>query len=425
MLPSILKIPSFRALWLGQAISQVGDAFYYLIFMFMVNKLTGSLVMVGYVAALESLPYLLVGPYAGVLADRLDRKKIMLASDLCSAIILILLAIPTFLAGKPPVWLLLVTPFVLSSIRCFFLPAKSAAIPNLVSPERTMEANALSATTQSVVPLLSLSVSASVLAVLYQLSPMWFFLSAIALNSLSFFGSAAFIATLPAIVPDRKDAHAAHPLTDFKTGMGYIRGRHELKVLIVLLTVFKLAVAPFFVVYLAANSAWFGGKPQTLAWFEFAFFLGMVASSIAMGKVKVERPLLWFSWGLAICGLAVAGMAAAPNFWNFVACNIIAGLAIPAADIPANTYLQVSVPDKLRGRVGSVLNMVATGVMPIGSVLGGVLVAREGLITGFLVMGFGMAGACLVGFVDRHFRNSPMQGPEPVSHVPAEVAFMA
>jgi MFS family permease len=428
LLPSVLRIPSFRALWLGQAISQLGDAFYYVIFMFMVSKITGSLVMVGYVGALETLPFLLFGPYAGVLADRIDRRRIMLASDLLSGLFLSMLAVTIAVSGKPPVWCLLVTPFMLSSVRCFFAPAKSAAIPSLVPIERVLEANAISSTTQTVMPLISLSLSASVLSLLYTLSPLWFYLSAVSINATSFLVSAAFISRLPEVRPHREDAHEAHPFTDFKLGLYYIWGRHELKVLTALLTVFRLSVAPFFVVYLAANAKWFGGKPQSLVWFEFSFFLGMVVSSAAMTRQKPARPLYWFASGLAVCGISVGAMAVVPTYWNFIFCNVVAGLAIPAADIPVMTYLQVSVPDAFRGRVNSVREMISMGVMPVGSVFAGFMVARFGLAIAFYAMGIGMVGGCLFGLLDGRFRNARLvvpAGPLAVEDRGTEVAFIA
>jgi MFS family permease len=424
---SVLKIPAFRALWLGQAISQLGDAFYYLIFMFMVQKVTGSSAMVGLVGALETIPYLIFGPYAGVLADRLDRRRIMMFSDLASGMCLVGLAASIWVFGKPPLAALFVAPFVLSSVRCFFMPAKSAAIPRLVPGDKVLEANSISMTTQTVMPLISLGLSASVLSLLFGLSPMLFYLSAVGLNSLSFFGSAAFISRLPVLRADRTRGHDSHSFSDFKEGLRYINGRHDLKVLTVLLTVFRLSVAPFFVVYLAANEQWFGGKPQTIAWFEFSFFAGMVAASLVMGRQRPQRPLYWFATGLAICGASVAAMAFTPYVWLFILWNAIAGLALPPGEIAAATYLQLSVPDGFRGRVNSVRDTISQGVMPIGLYLGGILVARCGLVTAFLVMGIGMFGACLVGFFDRGFREARMPRSEPVeSPAPAaEVAFTA
>lgn len=409
----VLRIRPFRDLWLGQAISQMGDAFYYVAFMFMVKKVTGQDAMVGAVGALETLPFLVFGPYAGVLADRIDRRRIMLASDLLSGLALVFFGATILLNGKPPVPLLLAIPFALSTIRVFFTPAKSAAIPALVPDRALTAANSLSMTTQNLMPMIGLGVTAGVLSALYTLSPAAFYASTVGLNALSFFGSAIFIAKLPPLMPDRKDAHETHPIADLIEGARYLRNRHDLLVFTVMLAVFRLCVAPFFVVYLAVNDRWFGGKPQTIAWFEFSFFVGMIVSSYAAGRIKAKRPAWWFCLGLATVGVTVFAMAFSPHFWLFVLWNVGAGLAIPVADLPIITYLQRSVPDAFRGRVNAVREMISTGVMPIGMSMAGALVARIGVEWMFILMGAGMTGACLGGLLDRRFRNIEL--PEPMS----------
>jgi MFS family permease len=437
---SLLRIRAFRDLWFGQAISQIGDAFYFLIFMFMVGKVTGSVAAVGYVGALESLPFLLFGPYAGVLADRMDRRRVMLLSDIISAITLTLFGLVLMDAPTPPIWLMYVVPAVLSSTRVFFMPAKGAAVPALVPAEQLQLANGLSMVTQNLMPLIGLAISAAVLGALYAGSPKWFFLSAIVLDSASFYVSAAYIRRLPEILPERTDTKETHPLEDFRQGMSFIRKRRDLVVLILLLTVFRLFVAPFFTVYIAANEAWFGGKPQSLAWFEFSFCLGMVVSSTFVGKLQTRRPAVAFSVGLAVVGVSVAFLGLAPDISQtilgpfgpltaravfycslslFVFWNLLAGLAVPFADIPIGVYLQLSVPDAYRGRVNSVLQMIATGVMPVGMMLGGVMVQRIGVEAGFLIMGAGMLAACLAGLADPAFRRIRMPGVEEPNSVPA------
>lgn len=424
---SPLRIPAFRNLWLGQAISQVGDSFYFVIFAFMVLKITGSPVMVGFVSALETLPYLLFGAYAGVIADRIDRRKIMLLSDQLSACLLAGFATTVYLCnGKPPVAILMVTAASLSIIRVFFMPARGAAIPALVPEEMLLKANSISAATQNVMPLFSLSLSAGVLAILFQISPTWFFLSAVLLNMLSFVGSAIFIAKLPKILPDREAVHEAHPIQDLKDGISYVRGHHELWVMLGLQLLLNLVISPFFVVYLVANKRWFHDLPQNLAWLEFSFFAGMVLSSVLVGRLKITRPGLGYVFAMVGVGMSVVMMGFTPNFWLFVLWNVLAGLFIPFSSIPVNTYMQLTVPDAYRGRVNSAWTTVSVGVQPIGMSLGGLLVQYAGLVGAFVTMGAGMAIFGTIGLLDRQFRQ--MRMPErqvPLESVVAEMTVEA
>ncbi len=428
-----LKNRAFRDLWLGQAISQMGDAFYYITFMFMVKKVTGSTAMVGVVGVLETLPYLLLGPHAGVLADRMDRRRIMLLSDLVSAGTLILFASIIFMQGKPPVAMMLVTVCLLTCVRCYFMPAKSAAIPSIVPGPMLMRANALSQTTANIMPLLGLGLSAGVLGILYATSPSLFFGLAVLINATSFLGSAWFISRLPKILPERQISTATHAMSDFKAGIRFINGRHDLKVLIVLLTLFRLGVAPFFVVYVAANDLWFGGKPQTLAWFEFSFCVGMIGGNWAMTKFNPRHPTQFFMAGLSVCGISVGLMAVSPWTWAFVVLNVLAGLSIPFADLPWLTYSQRSVPNEYQGRVNAITQMTATGAMPIGMGVGGVMVERYGVVVGFAGMGVIMVVGTLLGLLDRQFRRvvmpdevhisepTPSQSAQPALHLQNEI----
>ncbi len=402
----ILRIRPFRNLWLGQAISQFGDAFYYVVFLFMVKRITGSSAMVGYVGALEALPYLLFSPYAGVLADRMDRRRIMLASDLISGAILALFALSLLVWPKPETWVLLTVPCILSIVRCFFMPAKSAAIPSLVPTENLLTANALSMTTQSLMPLLGLGMSASVLGALYAISEKWFFTTAVTVNLISFFLSAYFIFQLPQVIPDRKDVAEKHPMQDFRDGISFVRRRKDLTVLLVCLTIFRLMVAPFFVTYVVANERWFDGRPQTLSWFEFSFFALMAVFSVVVGKLKIQRPTITFMIGLGGIGVLVAAMAFARNFWVFLGLQALCGICVPFADIPIGTYMQSSVPDAFRGRVNALLSMIATGIMPIGMAAAGLIVETVGLPNTFLIMGGGMLAGTMLGFLSPDFRNA-------------------
>lgn len=416
---SLLKIPAFRNLWLGQSISQIGDALYYVSFMFMVEKLTGSLAMVGYVGAVEVLPFFLFGPYTGVLADRMDRRKILLASDLFSGAILIVLAILGLVLTVPPTWSLFVAAFCLSTVRAFFMPTHNATIPAIVPADRLMPALAFSMGTMNFVRMAGLAFSATVMGVVYATSQKWFFVAICALNALSFLGSAVFVAKLPPVLPDREHTEEHHVWREFRDGLLYVLKHKVLLTFRIVGPLFAMMVAPFFVVYVASNKAWFGGKPQVLAWFELSFFLGMIIGSALIGRVKVTRPGASFCIALAVVGLGIGLMGLTRNFWMFAFWNLVCGVAVPFGDIPSQTYTNLAVPDALRGRVNSLIMMSWTAVMPIGMALGGIMIDKAGLENVFYVMGGGILVVTLGGLLVPEFRNARM--PEPVSVEPAHV----
>jgi MFS family permease len=404
---SVLAIRLFRRLWLGQAVSQFGDALYALIFLFVVDRLTGSSAMVGYVSALQALPYLLFSPYAGAVADRLDRRIVMLLSDVLSIVILLVLAGCLIATGSAPIPLIFACAFLLASVNVFFAPAKSAAIASLVPADRLMEANSLSAATQNLMPMLGIALSGGLLGAVYRAFPDAFFLSAILINAATFVVSAGAIAGLPSLRPDRDEAKTS-VMTDVREGLAYVKGLHVVKVALVLGLLINLFVSPFMVVYVTANRQWFGGDFVTLAAFEFSFVAAMVVGSLVVGRMAIKRVGLAFAFGILVVGLGVAMMAYAPVFWPFLLLNLVCGLALPLAQIPIGTYMQLAVPDAYRGRVNSLAMMLSMGIMPFGMGIAGLLLDAIGLVAMFLAMGGGMALVALAGLLDRRFRHATL-----------------
>lgn len=413
---TVLRHQGFRDLFIGQGISQLGDALYYVVFMFMVGKITGSAGWVGFVGAVEMLPYVFLSGYAGVLADRIDRKKILLYTDwICMGILLAFGAV-IFATGTPPLWTIFATAGLLSAFRAFFHPAKNASIPNLVPGDEVLQANTLNVMSFNLFFTLGLLVSTFVLSSLYAISPSLFFGLTVLLNGLSFGVSALFIRRIPSVIPDRKTEHQ-HPWTEFKEGVAYIRRRRALTVLLVAALFMSLAISPFMVVYVDANNKWFGGTPFTLTLCELSFFLAMVFGSLAVAKMKVTRVGIGYAVGLGVTGIAVALLAASPILWLFCLWNFLCGLFVPFADIPVQSYVQLKVEDAYRGRVNSALSMLRTGMTPLGLSLGGLMIDVVGLVPMFLTMGFGMVAVAGLAVTDRAFRNATLDredgDPEP------------
>lgn len=416
----VLSNRNFRNLWLGQTISQFGDSLYHVTFMFMVAEITKRNDMVGYVGALETLPYLFLGPFAGSVVDRFDRKKVLLASDWASFLILMALAVLVTALDAVPVWPLFVVPFCLSCARTFFLPAKNAAIPNLVPEDKIAAANGLSATTQSIAPMLGLALSAGVLALLYGASPKSFFLSAIILNAATFAGSAYFVAKLPTILATHEEDHAGH-FNEVKAGFRYLKTRADLITIVVVSGLVSILISPFYAIYVATNRAWFGGRPETLAWFEFSFFFGMILGGFAVSHMKIRRIGMSFIIANVLIGVAVVFLGVIRNLWSYNFWNVVAGIVLPFSNVPIQSYLQISVEDQYRGRVQSVLTMVTAGAHPIGLSMAGVMIDGVGLELSYWIMGCGMAFASVLGLVSGPFRRATL--PERIDKsTPGEVS---
>lgn len=440
----VLSIRPFRNLWLGQAISQLGDSLYYLSFMFMVSRITGSAEMVGFVGAVEVLPYILLSPAAGVVADRVDRRTLMLVSDLSRAMILAVLALFVAFDASPPIAVIFASAFSLSAVSVFFNPARGAAVPALVPADKLQTANSLSSATQSFMPLIGLGLSGGVLGAVYHLFPTLFFLMAIVLNMVSFLVSAVYIWKLPALRPVRSGPHSADSAIRFSEGVGFILKHRVLLWFIGISMAVSLLVSPFFVVYVTANNQWYGqpvfpgadhifgalasaaafapgasptigsiksglmpGAYTTLAFLELAFVAGMLIGSIWVGKVRIVRIGWAFALNLAFVGATIMALYWYHQFWQFFALNLVAGVSLPFAQVPAFTYQTLAVPDGLRGRVNSIAMMASTIAMPAGMGLAGIMIERIGLNNMFLVMGSGLFMG-LPALLDPAFRRASL-----------------
>ncbi|MBX3118266.1 MAG: MFS transporter [Fimbriimonadaceae bacterium] len=411
-----LSIRPFRLLLIGQLVSFFGDTMYYVLFLFMVKKMTGSNTMVGLIGAAESLPFLIFSAYAGVVADKFDRRKIMLIADLAPFAILAMFAVVIATMGTPPIWLLFVVAPCLSIATAFMLPARSAAMPRLVPKEHLLEANAIFAMFRNIVPMASLALSATVLSALWGVSQKWFFLTAVTVNGLTFLISTLYTRQLPTIVPE--GAAVKHPLAEFVEGIRYLKSRSELMMLLYLSVLTSLIFAPFMVTYVAANDEWFGGKPGTLAFCELSYFAGMVLGSALVSRLKLVRVGMSFIWGIAAIGVTIAAMAFSKNIYMFAFWNLAAGIIMPVFQIPINTYSQLTVPDNFRGRVNSCFSMLGMGVMPVGQILGGAIIQAIGLAVTFLIMGLSSVATGLLGYTSKPFRTTVLPETESIGTDP-------
>src|SRR6187549_2546425 len=175
---------NFRLIYIGQTISQLGDWFNAVAVFALLLDLTGSATAVAWMMIVQFLPVAIVGPLAGVVVDRVDRRRLMIVTDLLrGSLVLVLLVI----RRPDQVWIAYVVMAIIVGAQGFFEPARTATIPNITSKEELMPANALSSATWSAMLALGASIGGVVTALAGRNV-------AFVINALSFFASSYFIA---------------------------------------------------------------------------------------------------------------------------------------------------------------------------------------------------------------------------------------
>jgi MFS family permease len=263
----------FRQLWLGQVVSQLGDWFDTIALFTLVLRLTGSGRAVGLILVARFLPSVVLGPLSGVLADRFNRRHIMIASDVARAFVVL-----GFLFVRRPeqVWLLYLLTILQLAFSAFFEPARSAALPSIVSRRELVTANALSSVTWSAMLTLGAAIGGPITD--------WFGTdAAFIIDSLTYLVSALLIwsVRLPRRPPRPKTSLTlakALGVTDTLEGLRYVWTRP--RVLAVLLV----------------KPAWgLGGGILTLLpvfgekVFKFSFHAGVATAAAGMSVLYVAR----------------------------------------------------------------------------------------------------------------------------------------
>jgi MFS family permease len=363
----------FRRLWLAQVVSELGDWFQLvaLISMFPTRG-SGASVVAGLVVA-RNLVAALSTPFAGVLADRLHRGRVMIVADLARAA----LVLGFFLVrGPEDVTLVFGLSLGLEALSVAFEPARGAAIPQLLPPEKLFAANALGGATWSAMLALGSMAGGAATALFGRRT-------AFALNALSFVASALLVASarVPPLPAAPADAPPPHPLRDVADGLRHLRDNPSHRALLVLKPGALLSGGVWVLVSVFADQVFSGDRAMTMGWLLAGRGLGalvvpfVVARFVGRDSQGVLRALA-IAFPLSAVGfLAFSGAPSIP--WAALALVVAHG-GTSTAWIGSAQLLQLVVPNRVLGRVLSVELMLLTGAIALSSGFVALLV-RAGL----------------------------------------------
>jgi DHA3 family macrolide efflux protein-like MFS transporter len=378
----------------SQALSLFGTALVQYALMWHITLTTKSGVLMTVYILCGFVPAFLVSPFAGVWADRLDRKRLLMISDGSIALVTLLLAL-VLQTGGQSLTLIMITAAVRAVGQAIQMPAVGAFLPQFVPADQLTRVNGLSSTIQSAT-FFGAPVLAGFLMSVWPLQ--WVFLldvctAAVAIGLLAFFVH----------VPPHE--RAAGPVTvsyfdDLRAGFAYIRGHAFFVAYFMFVGVLLVLIAPAAFLTPLQVTRSFGSEVWRLTAIEMVFSVGMmiggaVISSWGGFSNRVHTMFL----ATAIMGSCTLLLGFMPNFWVYLVPMGVFGVALPFYNTAAMVLVQEQSEPEMLGRVMGVFSMLQTSMMPLGMLLFGPL--AEVVRIEWLLVGTGAAILAQLTWVSR------------------------
>lgn len=366
-----LRYRNYRLFFGGQTLSLIGTWMQRIAMGWLVYRLTDSAFLLGVVGFAGQIPGFLVGPFAGVIADRVNRHRMLIATQVLAMIQATILA-ALVLTGGIEVWHLIALSVFLGFIMGFEIPARQSFLVQMVENKEDLgNAIALNSSMFNLARLVGPSVAGILIAAVGE--GICFLLNAV-----------SFIAVIGALLamkvtPIKTETADTHLLKGLKEGFSYAFGFAPIKAIILLFALVSLMGMPYQVLMPIFARDVLQGGPHTLGFLMGAtgvgalvgaFYLASRKSVVGLGK------MIALAAGLFGAGLVVFSMS--HFLWLSLFLVLIVGFGMMVQMASSNTVLQTVVEDDKRGRVMSLYAMAFMGMAPLGSLLAGSLASKIG-----------------------------------------------
>lgn len=400
----VFSVRNYRFLWFSATGSAVGSSIAYIAIAWVVFEKTQSpfaITMLGIVRVIPSIVFGLIG---GALADRISRKRLMIAIDAIRATMLAILAISIYLIGFKLMWILTVVGIV-SAMGAIYRPSSSAILPTVIEKEDLPDANGFLFSGMTVGNILGNTLGGIVVTT---------FGICLALSENSFTFAIAAIMVMFIVMPKtvgggslrRKNEKTRSMLRDISEGLGYVRKTPALLWTIMgsLIGNFSLSLFSLYIVIYVADLLSAG------SWAYGAIIacqsLGYAIGSYMVGKLGTVRHTGWtFALGWSFAGLLIVGIAMVHEVAFVALFMSIIGILSGIANTTYISCVQQVVPNEMLGRFMSIDEVGSFAVIPLGQIVGGVLVMLAGIETTFAIAGLGVIVSSFATVLSRDVRN--------------------
>lgn len=395
-------------LLIGQVISESGDMIYEIGLLWLLLEITGSNATTGLIAMSAYLPTLIFGLFSGSLADRFDRRRVMLVADLARAGLVLLIPLLYYLDGLTGLVLGLVT-FCVASFNTLFKPARDSLITEIVSADKRLMANSLIQTSWQYALFAGPALAAPLVAVVGEVH-------LFTVDALTYLVSFLFIYQIVYARKREGEAPAGNTtikqtistsLADVKAGLNYATQYKPLLILLILTAVNNLLLmgpaiigSPIFLrerLMLGIDS---------YAYIQIAYAIGMIVGTLLANRyAKTVRHTHLILGGIIFDGITFLPLLWVTSFWGTFITFVFHSMAIPFIIIPRATLIQEIVPSDFQGRIFSMISMAVFGFTAISIALTGIFAEVIPIHIIFAIIAILAALTGVAGWFSKSFRE--------------------
>ncbi|MEN6448622.1 MAG: MFS transporter [Syntrophaceae bacterium] len=381
-----LRHRNFRLFFIGQGFSVIGTWMQSVAMSWLVYRLTGSAFLLGFIGFVSQVPSFLVAPFSGVLADRWDRRHVLIATQGVSMVQAFILA-AVVLTGTVQVWEIIVLSAVLGLVNGFDVTFRQSFVVEMVEGKEDLgNAIALNSTMFHGARFIGPSLAGLLIV-------------AVGEGACFVINGVSYLAVITSLLlmktgPRTSPAGQRRILPELREGISYAFTSAPIRSVLMLVALVSLVGMPHVVLMPVFAKEILHGGPHTFGFlmtaagmgsFTAALYLASRKSVVGLGRIIAIAP--------GILGVSIAAFAFSPYTWLSMALLVFAGIGMMLQIAASNTFLQTIVDDDKRGRVVSLFAMAFLGVAPFGSLLTGALASRIGAPLTVLIGGL----CCIAG----------------------------
>jgi MFS family permease len=403
---SALRYRDFRLVWIGAFTSTIGTWMQTMAQAWVVYRMTDSPLLLGFDAFLSTGPMLIFSLFGGVLADRYERRKIMLASQYAQMLFAIVLALLLW-TKTVKIWHIFVMSFLTGSVQSFSGPAYASLLPLLVRREDMPNAVAMNSMQFNLARVIGPAIGG--FAIEY-----WGAATCFALNAFSFIPVIVAYMMIKTPVIRGESHERKGMMAEMRQGFAFVRARRTLMLLTFLAFAGTFLGMPMLTLFPVVAKTIFAGGAKAYSHLLVTYALGSVLGAlfVAASSHTVRKARMALMMQVAFATLLIA-FAFSRNFRLSLAIAFGAGLCIVGVISLYSSLVQLATTDAMRGRVMSIFMLAFRGGMPLGSLAAGYMAQRLSISTSLAINGAVLALVALsfLLFVDVDAPATPSSPP--------------